>query len=173
MSDRTSPVSQVGVEILSHVEEATEFSSQVSCHHFLSKHLRLQGVSSMGMKSKEFTRQQWRDKGALTPGPPLSFLDIPDITGSIEPTADWAARSFGSAFDDTLWGWAPVLGHGYALIWGQKDSGQTCCPIHQLVPFCCCHTECRPESWMWIDIVRIVPAIYRKTKTKANLLLPK
>ena len=52
----------------------------------------------------------------------MSSLDIPDVTGSIEPSADWAARSFGSAFDDTLWGWAPILGHGYALIWGQRTN---------------------------------------------------
>lgn len=57
-----------------------------------------------GREIQESTRQQWRDKGALTPGPPLSFLDIPDVTGSIEPAADWETRSFGSAFDDTLWG---------------------------------------------------------------------
>lgn len=30
---------------------------------------------------------------------------------------------------------------GYTLIWGQKDRGQVCCPIHQLVAFCICHTD--------------------------------
>lgn len=109
----------------------------------------------------------------------MSFPDIPDVTGSIDSSADWAACSFGSAFDDTLWGWAPVLGHGYALIWGQKDRGQTCCPIHQLASFCCCHTECRPESWMWDRYsetarLKLFSACHLQRKEKKKLpLLPK
>lgn len=58
------------VEILPHLEEVTEVSSQVSCHLSLSKLLRLPGVSSMAMGSKESTGQQWRDQDALKPGPP-------------------------------------------------------------------------------------------------------
>ena len=55
----------------------------------------------------------------------MSLLADPDVTGSIEPSADWEPCSCGSASEDTLGGWALILAFGISLIWGQKNRQRT------------------------------------------------
>lgn len=55
----------------------------------------------------------------------MSLLADPDVTGSIEPSADWEPCSFGSTSEDTLGRWALILVFGISLIWGQKNGQRT------------------------------------------------
>lgn len=80
----------------------------------------------------------------------MSLLADPDVTGSIEPPAAWEARSFGSASEDTLGGWALTLVFGIFPNLGSEEwtEDESDFPFINLLPSV--YTECRPEHLMQV-----------------------
>ena len=105
----------------------------------------------------------------------MSLLADPDVTGSIEPSADWEPCSFGSTSEDTLGGWALILVLGIFPNLGSEEwtEDKSDFPFINLLPSV--YTECRLECLMQLDRVRlarlkIFSAFYLQKKTNPLLL---